>query len=69
MSKTDRIEALEYEVDALRVTCQKLERALGKLELAMSPPTPAKPQTFAEMARSELYRKWDWLLGAVGPRG
>lgn len=63
MSKADRIEALEREVDQLHVVLARLSDRLVALEGA---PQPVKPVTLPEQLRREFLAKRDALLGAVG---
>ena len=63
MSKIQRIEDLEREVDQLHVVLGRLSDRLAVLENA---PGPVKVPTLPEQVRREFHAKWDWLLEAVG---
>lgn len=67
MKKSDQIKALQAECDqltkerdALRSEAVRLARECIDLRRRQAPPS------LADQARSEFYRKWDWLLEAVG---
>lgn len=63
MSKTQRIENLEREVDQLHVTIGRLSDRLVVLESA---PRPVAAQPFSDRVRSEFEQRWGWLGDLVG---
>lgn len=63
MKKSDRIDALEQDLDTLSQHVDKLAARVKALE---TPPAPVQPQPFADRVRSELHDRWGWLLEAAG---
>lgn len=63
MKKSERIDALEREVDQLHITLAKLS---DRVEELRRPPAEVKSQPFGDRVRSELHDRWGWLLEAAG---
>ena len=63
MSKTQRIEALEAEVDDLNRRRPILAQRIADLE---RPAPTVQPQPFADRVRSEFADRWGWLGDLVG---
>lgn len=63
MKKSERIDALEREVDQLHITLAKLS---DRVEELRRPPAEVKPQPFGDRVRSEFAERWGWLLEAAG---
>ena len=63
MKKSDRIDALEQDLDTLSQHVDKLAARVKALE---TPPAPVQPQPFADRVRSEFAERWGWLGDLVG---
>ena len=63
MKKSDRIEALERDIDVLAAWVDRLAVRVNALE---TPPAPVQPQPFADRVRSEFAERWGWLGDLVG---
>ncbi len=63
MSKLQRIEDLEREVDQLHVTIARLSDRVAELG---HPAPVVEPQPFADRVRSEFAERWGWLGDLVG---
>ena len=63
MKKSDRIDALEHDLDML---AQQVERLAVRVKALETPPVGVQPQPFGDRVRSELHDRWGWLLEAAG---
>ena len=63
MKKSQRIEALEREIDQLHRTIANLS---DRVEELRRPPVEVKPQPFTDRVRSEFTERWGWLGDLVG---
>lgn len=63
MKKSDRIDALERDLDTL---AQQVERLAARVKALETPAVEVQPQPFGDRVRSEFDAKWSWLLEAVG---
>ena len=63
MKKSDRIDALERDLDTL---AQQVDRLAVRVKALENPPAPVQSQPFGDRVRSEFAERWGWLLEAAG---
>lgn len=63
MKKSDRIDALEHDLDQL---AQQVDRLAARVKALETPPVEVQPQPFADRVRSEFAERWGWLGDLVG---
>lgn len=63
MKKSDRIDALEHDLDQL---AQQVDRLAARVKALETQPVEVQPQPFGDRVRSEFAERWGWLGDLVG---